>query len=109
MLFQPREAKHRPFEDLEASCIPVFPKNFSVKMSKKGTIGREQVPMTPAFSLTDYKVQGKTFDQAVLDLRFEGKDSHKYYSSAYVEISRVRSWDGWIHFITASSIIGSRS
>ncbi|KAH8586722.1 hypothetical protein B0O99DRAFT_643776 [Bisporella sp. PMI_857] len=54
--------------------------------------------MCPAFSLTDYKVQGSTLATAVLDLKDDptarGQDGHKKYCSTYVQLSRLRSLDG---------------
>jgi hypothetical protein len=54
--------------------------------------------MCPAFSLTDYKVQGSTLTDAVLDLKHDpsarGQDAHKKYCSNYVQLSRLRSLEG---------------
>jgi hypothetical protein len=56
------------------------------------------VLMCPAFSLTDYKVQGSTLTTAVLDLKHDssarGQNSHKKYCSNYVQLSRLRSLEG---------------
>ena len=47
--------------------------------------------MCPAFSLTDYKVQGSTLTTAVLDLKNDptgrGHDKHKKFYSMYVQLS----------------------
>jgi hypothetical protein len=52
----------------------------------------------PAFSLTDYKVQGSTLTKAALDLKHDpsakGQDAHKKYCSNYVQLSRLRSSEG---------------
>ena len=54
--------------------------------------------MCPAFSLTDYKVQGSTLKTAVLDLKNDpsarGQDKHKKFCSMYVQLSRLRSLSG---------------
>jgi hypothetical protein len=54
--------------------------------------------MCPAFSLTDYKVQGSTLTTAVLDLKNDatsrGQSNHKKYCSMYVQLSRLQSSDG---------------
>ena len=52
--------------------------------------------MTPAWAVTDYKVQGSTYDAVTLDLHRQNtssKDgsSHKRYCSSYVQLTRVRS------------------
>ena len=41
---------------------------------------RRQVPMCPAFSLTDYKVQSQTLTEALLDLRDDNKHLSKFVS-----------------------------
>ena len=47
--------------------------------------------MCPAFSLTDYKVQGSTLMTAVLDLKNDptgrSHDKHKKFCSMYVQLS----------------------
>jgi hypothetical protein len=53
--------------------------------------------MCPAFCLTDYKVQGQTLAEAVLDLKddntIRGRDSHRKFCSLYVQLSRIKSLD----------------
>ena len=60
------------------------------------SVTRHQVPVTPAWAVTDYKVQGSTYDAVTLDLHRQNtssKDgsSHKRYCSSYVQLTRVRS------------------
>jgi hypothetical protein len=54
--------------------------------------------MCAAFSLTDYKAQGQTFSEGVVDLRRDskgkGSDSHRNFCSVYVQLSRFRSLQG---------------
>jgi hypothetical protein len=54
--------------------------------------------MSPAFSLTDYKIQGSTLTTAVLDLKDDPatkrQDHHKKYCSIYVQLSRLQSLNG---------------
>lgn len=54
--------------------------------------------MCPAFSLTDYKVQGATLKIAVLDLKdnpsTKGQDSHKKFCFMVVQLSRPQSLVG---------------
>lgn len=54
--------------------------------------------MCPAFSLTDYKVQGSALTKAILDLKNDptrrGWDAHRKYCSIYVQLSRLRSLSG---------------
>jgi hypothetical protein len=97
VLFQQDNSKRLEFEDLEADVIPVFPLERSITI-KGYSVRRRQVPMCPAFGLTDYKVQGSTLMTAVLDLKDDptakGKDHHKKYCSIYVQLSRLRSLAG---------------
>lgn len=62
------------------------------------SVRRKQVPICPAFCLTDYKVQGSTLSVAILDLKDvssrRGHDSHRKYCSLYVQLSRLRSFQG---------------
>ena len=97
VLFQRENSKHSKFEDIEAKVIPVFPLERSITI-KGYSVRRKQVPMCPAFSLTDYKVQGSTLTTAVLDLKDDpaakGQDHHKKYCSTYVQPSQLQSLDG---------------
>jgi len=56
---------------------------------------RHQVPVTPAWAITQQKAQGSTFDSVTVDLHWHSisaKDgsSHSRYCSCYVQLSRVR-------------------
>src|SRR5258705_3333903 len=97
VLFQRDNSAHSKFDDLDAKIIPVFPLERSITV-KGYSVRRRQVPMCPAFSLTDYKVQGSTLTAAVLDLKDDstskGRDHHKKYCSTYVQLSRLQSFDG---------------
>lgn len=85
------------FKGLEAAVMPVFPLEKSITL-KGYSVRRKQVPMCPAFCLTDYKVQGSTLPSGVLDLKHDpsakGHDGHKRYCSTYVQLSRLRSLEG---------------
>ncbi|RPD54712.1 hypothetical protein L227DRAFT_615905 [Lentinus tigrinus ALCF2SS1-6] len=52
-------------------------------------IARTQVPLLPAYVYTDYKAQGRSLDNAIIDL-----DSCKSIQGAYVMLSRVRTLNG---------------
>ena len=58
--------------------------------------------MTPGFAVTDYKVQGATFQTAVLDLRRGSKSDgmvlHKRFCSTYVQLSCLQSLQG-VHLL----------
>ena len=66
-------------------------------------VKRHQVPMTPAFALTEYKALGSTYQNAVLDLarysKAHGEDaSHKRYCSNYVQLTRLGLLEG-VHLL----------
>ncbi|KFZ23650.1 hypothetical protein V502_01866 [Pseudogymnoascus sp. VKM F-4520 (FW-2644)] len=84
------------FSDLEPAIIPVFPFEKSITL-KNYSVRWKQVPMCPAFSLTDYKVQGSTLPAAILDLKNSGtrrQTNDKNYCSLYVQLSRLQSSAG---------------
>jgi hypothetical protein len=84
-------------EDLDPTVMPVFPLERSITL-KGYSVRRKQVPVCPAFCLTDYKVQGSTLTTAILDIKddptIRGQDRHKKYCSTYVQLSRLRSLKG---------------
>jgi hypothetical protein len=84
------------FDNLEPSTTPVFPLERSVSL-KGFSIRRKQVPMCPAFCLTDYKVQGSTLTEAMLDLKNDptrrGWDAHRKFCSTCVQLSRLQLKD----------------
>ncbi len=86
-----------PFPTLPPDVYPVFPDRSTLKLPK-ATISRLQLPITLGFALTEYKVQGATFDTAVVDLKRQSKGSrvstHKRFCSTYVQLSQLRSFAG---------------
>ena len=86
--------------------MPVFPLERSISL-KGFSIRRKQVPLCPAFSLTDYKIQGTTLTQAILDLKHNptrrGWAAHRKYCSIYVQLSRLRSFEG-LHLLQKISM-----
>jgi hypothetical protein len=103
LLFHQGNAKRVIFNDLEAKDVPVFPIERSITI-KACSVRRKQVPICPAFCLTDYKIQGSTLTMAVLDLKdnssAKGQSGHKKFCSLYVQLSRLRSFDG-LHLLQA--------
>jgi hypothetical protein len=97
VLFKPDRPFAADFDQLSTSVMPIFPIERSI--SVKGlSVRRKQIPICPAFCLTDYKVQGSTLPAAILDLKNDparrGQDSHRKYCSLYVQLSRLRSFQG---------------
>lgn len=77
--------------------LPIFPLEMSITV-KGHSVRRKQIPICPAFCLTDYKIQGATLDSAILDLKNDRRnrryDPHRKYCSTYVQLSRLRSLNG---------------
>lgn len=97
VLFKPDKPLATTFDQLPPSVMPIFPIERSI--SVKGlSVRRKQIPICPAFCLTDYKVQGSTLSAAILDLKNDlarrGHDSYRKYCSLYVQLSRLRSFQG---------------
>ena len=61
---------------------------------------RHQVPVTLGFAITDYKCQGSTFSDLIVDLKFPaqcGLSEHKKWTSINVQLGRLRSLAGvWL-------------
>lgn len=101
VLFQREEVAHQPFPSLERDCVPVFASTFAVKVQNMW-VQRHQVPMAPAFALTEYKAQGSTYRYAMLDLSRKdyarGEDAvHARHCSVYVQLSRLQLMKGvWL-------------
>ena len=97
VLFQQENSKSLAFEGLDATVAPVFPAERSISI-KGFSVRRRQVPICPAFCLTDYKVQSLTLPTAVLDLKndpsIKGQSEHKKFCSTNVQLSRPQSRDG---------------
>ena len=83
------------FEGLQAGTIPIFPIERSIKV-KDFSVRRKQVPMCPAFCLTDHKVQSLTLKKAILSLKNNptAKGQCNQFFSNYVELSRVPGMNG---------------
>lgn len=112
LLMEVTSRKHQPFATLPEQLVPIFPVNMSVPVpvnASRSTTGavtgarnrqiqksvsRQQIPCSPAFSITIHKAQGKTFDQAVVDIEKPTTpplgSAHDNYSILYVGLSRVR-------------------
>lgn len=73
---------------------------------------RHQVPLTLGFAITDYKCQGSTFINLIVDLKFapqRGLSGHKKWTSINVQLGRLRSLSGvWLREpITLADITAS--
>jgi hypothetical protein len=81
-----------------STATPIFCSSGSVKIGNM-SVTRHQVPVTPAWAITEYKAQGATYDWVTVDLHWQGvssKDasSHRRYCSANVQLTRAQSLQG---------------
>jgi hypothetical protein len=73
---------------------PIFCSESELELGNMSLV-RHQVPITPAWAITEYKAQGSTYDKISVDLhRKSSGASHKRYTSVYVQLSRARSLEG---------------
>ena len=77
------------------STSPIFCSPGRLRLENMSLV-RHQVPLAPAWAVTEYKAQGSTYDIVVVDLHWQkgSRPSHKKYCSAYVQLSRAKSFDG---------------
>ena len=83
------------FPEMGSTAVPVFCVSESIKVGNM-SITRDQVPVTPAWAMTDYKVLGLTCQAVTADLnrpKINGKtgSSHQQYCSNNVQLTRVRT------------------
>lgn len=75
------------------SVGPIEPKSsafeYTSEYGEKFNVSRKQVPLLPAFCITDYKSQGQSMTFAIIDLA-----SARTLNSVYVMLSRVKSLSG---------------
>jgi hypothetical protein len=82
------------FKGLPANVVPIqrvisrFNFNGGIKIS------RSQFPIIPAYSLTDYRAQGDTYQTAIIDLRIPPTGGWSSYEAIYVMLSRVSNLHG---------------
>lgn len=77
------------FPGLEHDLAPIIPVPRTFLYRKTFSISRIQLPLVPAYSYTDYKSQGRTLSQAIVDL-----STARSQQGVYVMLSRVKSLDG---------------
>jgi hypothetical protein len=98
IIFEPLSLKNVVFPEIGSTAVPIFCTSNSVRVENISVI-RHQVPVTPAWAITDYKVQGATYDNITVDLHRPGNNinketRHKQYCSNYVQLSRTKSLQG---------------
>ncbi len=92
-------------EGLLKNVIPIIPisRNFQYhhhilesNTSKTFTINRYQLSIAPTFCLTNFKTQGQTFDNLIIDLQQPLDNVRLNMDNIYVTLSCLQSIDGLI-------------
>jgi hypothetical protein len=91
ILFRQLRSRKESFDTLDDDIVPILPIERSVPI-KAYSVRRRQVPLCAAFAITDYKAQGQTFTDGILDLKNDSRtkswDSHRRFCSINVQLSR---------------------
>ncbi|KAG2085768.1 uncharacterized protein F5147DRAFT_781896 [Suillus discolor] len=91
LLFKPAVSVIPEVEGLSGGLIPIFPEqgSFNINMTSHVKVHRRQFAITPAYAFTDFKSQGQTIEQVIVDL---GKTSSFALDPfhAYVVLSQSR-------------------
>ncbi|KAF8256855.1 hypothetical protein EI94DRAFT_1475672, partial [Lactarius quietus] len=79
------------FPGLPEGTVPIFPTQKSFKLGGKSGIrvDREQIALTPAYAFTDFKSQGQTIENVIVDLAKPPSGNLTGFN-AYVSLSRSR-------------------
>jgi hypothetical protein len=96
--FEPDSSTSALFPEMGSLATPIFCSPGRLKIGSM-SLTRHQVPIAPAWAVTDYKAQGSTYDKIIVDLhsqnsRNKSRPSHKKYCSTYVQLTRARSLQG---------------
>ena len=78
--------------DATDDVVPIFPETSTFQWHRDGssvTVKRLQVPLLPSYSYTDYKSQGRSLNEAIID-----PASASTLQGLYVMLSRVRTLKG---------------
>lgn len=102
------EGSGRFADDLDEDIVPIFPMKTTMKFQTargRRSATRTQMPLIPAYCLTDYKSQGRSLDRAIVDL-----GSARSLQGMYVMLSRVRSLRGLaiLRWFPDNAICGKR-
>ncbi|KAJ3517880.1 hypothetical protein NMY22_g13870 [Coprinellus aureogranulatus] len=79
---------------LNQGVVPIFPTSISIAQPvhmgsiQARSFRRQQIPVVPSYSYTDYKSQGRTLERAIIDI------TSSRGQGIYVMLSRVKSLDG---------------
>jgi hypothetical protein len=70
ILFEPNSTNSMIFPGMGSTAMPVFCSSSPVKTGNM-SVTRHQVPITPAWAITEHKAQGSTFDTVIVDLHWQ--------------------------------------
>ncbi|KAH9164716.1 hypothetical protein EDB89DRAFT_1833444, partial [Lactarius sanguifluus] len=91
VLFKPQSNKKTKLNGLPMGIVPIFPSNrkFHLGGETGFSVDRRQLPLTPAYTFSDYKSQGQMIESVLVDLT---KPPTGYLTpfDAYVSLSRSR-------------------
>lgn len=104
ILLESQETKHLAIPALPTGTVLLRPTTHTLDPANSqyrflsGKCSRRGLPVVPAFVVTDYKAQGKTFVDVLLELRgnrmTNGQPSKCDFTSLYVQLSRCRTLQG---------------
>ncbi|KAJ6436236.1 CFEM domain-containing protein [Purpureocillium lavendulum] len=104
IILQSQETKTLAIPSLPAGTILIRPMSHTLDSTNSqasflpARCTRRGLPVAPAFALTDYKAQGKTFAEVLLELRgnrvTNGEPSKCDFTSPYVQLSRCTTLQG---------------
>jgi len=102
LLVQFNEPTGLTFEGLQSFIQPFFSRKYSGSIkdllsSREVKVRRCQIPLTPAYAITDYKSQGQTWTELELDLGFNQRkfvSDHYKWTSLNVQLGRLRGLNG---------------
>jgi len=96
VLVRMARTKADALEGLESGVLPITPlsKTFSMTTArgKKITVTRQQLPVTPAYTFTNYRSQAQTINYCIIDLGTPPTGQLTPFN-AYVTLSRSRGRD----------------
>jgi hypothetical protein len=114
LLVRPTHQHNLSFSNLPETLVPILQIEMTGEIAEMGDLPfrRHQVPVTLGFAITDYKCQGSTFINLIVDLKFppqRGLSGHKKWTSINVQLGRLRSLSGvWLREpITLANITAS--
>lgn len=102
LLVRPTHGHGISLSGVPDTLVPILPSEMEGEIADMGRLPfyRHQVPVTLGFAVTDYKCQGSTFENLILDLHFppqRGLSEHQKWTSINVQLGRLKSLSGvWL-------------